>query len=83
MWAYYLETVLYRDRYADSSVTFGIGNWFYPQIFLYLDDRAIGRYKLFSALTDDVHDRQTLKERLLSLYPEEKNVINQAFLRYI
>lgn len=83
MWAYYLETVLYRDRYADSSVTFGIGNWFYPQIFLYLDDRAIGRYKLFSALTDDVHDGQTLKERLLSLYPEEKNVINQAFLRYI
>lgn len=83
MWAFYIQTVLFRERYSDTSVTFGTGYWFYPQIFLYLNDRALGRYKIFKALTEDVCDRETLQDRLLSLYPEEKNLINQAFLRYI
>lgn len=83
MWAFYLQTVLYRERYQESSVTFGTGNWFYPQIFLYLDDRAITRSRIFQALTDDVTDRSRLQDRLVSMYPEERNVINQAFLRYV
>lgn len=83
MWAYYIQTIMMRDRYEGITGAFGTNYWFSPQIFLYLDDRALGRYRIFSALTEDVRNRDTLQERLLSLYPEEENTINQAFLRYL
>ena len=83
MWAYYVETMMYRDRYEGSTSSFGTSFWFYPQIFLYLNERGLDRYKIYAALTPDVTDRTVLQSRLLSLYPEYKNVINQAFLRYL
>ena len=83
MWAYYMQTVLYRDRYPESPRTFGTEFWFYPQIMLYLDDRGLDRFKLFLGFSSDVTDRETLQARLISLYPEYKNTINQAFSRYI
>ena len=82
MWAYYIQTRFYRDRYPDSAASFGTTFWFYPQIFFFLDERGLARHRLFAALTSDVHDRDALKLRLQSLYPEYKNAINQAFNRY-
>lgn len=81
MWAYYLQTRMYQDRYGSSEV-FGTGYWFSPQILLYLDQRGIGRFKLFNALGSDVTDRDKLQDKLVALYPEMKSTINQAFGRY-
>jgi len=83
MWAYYMQTLLYRQRYQGSETSFGTSFWFYPQIFLYLNDRGLDSYKIFCSLTKDVTDRVTLQSRMLSLYPENKNIINQVFLRYL
>lgn len=83
MWAYYVQTRLYRDRYPDGSLSFGTSFWFSPQIFLYLDERGLDRFKIFSALTEDVTDRDILKDKLLALYPESKSIITQAFVRYL
>ena len=33
MWAYYLESMMYKDRYGGSFPSFGTSTWFYPQIF--------------------------------------------------
>lgn len=82
MWAYYNETRFYRDRYPSDERSFGTGYWFKPQIFFFMDERGITRYKIFRALTDDIHDAGMLKEKLLSMYPECKTIINQAFERY-
>ena len=81
MWAYYLENVFYRERYNEEFLS-GTTYWFYPQIMMYMDERGIGRYKIFNALTADITDRDLLQKRLVSLYPECKSMINQAFSRY-
>lgn len=82
MWAYYMETKLYRERYPDSQAIFGTSWWFYPQIFLYLDDRGLSRYQISKALPEGVTDRDLLREKLLVLYPEFKTNILLAFNRY-
>ena len=83
MWAYYIENLLYRERYGYTDKFYGNKYWFCPQIFMYLDERGMNRFKIFVALTSDVHSRDALKSRLLSLYPESKSMINEAFNKYL
>lgn len=81
MWAYFNEMELVRRRYDDEYLN-GTNFWFSPQIFLYMSDRGLGRSKIFNALTSDITDPETLQKKLVSLYPENKSLINQAFARY-
>ncbi len=82
MWAYYMQTRLYKDRYPDSATIFGTSFWFYPQIFNYMDDRGLSCYKAFNALLPSVTNRDELKEKLVQLYPDAKTMILLAFNRY-
>lgn len=82
MWAYYLQSKFYRERYGMPDVAFGTGFWFRPQILLYLDDRGLNRYRIFAALTSDINSREMLQKKLTSMYPEFKSTIIQAFGRY-
>ena len=81
MWAYYMQGSMYKDRYGDK-VNFGTEYWFSPQIFTYLEEKGMDRYKIFDSLSSDVIDRTTLKKRMTSLYPQFKTSINQAFSKY-
>ena len=81
MWAYFNEMELVRRRYDEEYLN-GTGFWFSPQIFLYMSDRGLGRARIFNALTSDITDIATLQKKLVSLYPENKSLINQAFARY-
>ena len=83
MWAYYVENVLYRERYGATDKFYGGKYWFSPQILMYLDERGMNRFKIFVALTSDVHSVDSLRSRLLSLYPESKSMINEAFNKYL
>ncbi len=82
MWAYYIESKMYKDRYGGTFPTFGTSYWFYPQIFRYLDERGIGADKIFSVLNKDVISKEDLKNELISTYPESRNIIEQVFSRY-
>lgn len=82
MWAYYMQSRMYHDRYGGPDVLFGTSSWFYPQIFYDMDKRGVNRYKIFKALDDKVCDRDELQERLVTLYPESKTTILSAFNRY-
>ena len=82
MWAYYLQSKFYRERYNMPDIAFGTQFWFYPQILLYLDDRGLNRFRIFAALTSDINSREMLKKKLTSMYPEYKSDIIQAFGRY-
>lgn len=82
MWAYYMQTRLFRERYSGSGAAFGTTFWFFPQIFNYMDERGLTCYKTFNALTPDVHDKEALRMKLLRLYPDAKTLINLAFSSY-
>lgn len=82
MWGYYMQNIIYRERYPHWSYTYGLKWWFRPEIFLYLDERGLGRDKIFAALSADVHSREVLQQRLKSLYPEFRDYINEAFSLY-
>ena len=82
MWAYYLESRMYKDRYGGSFPTYGTSYWFYPQIFRYLDERGISPAEIFSVLGEIVNSREALRSALLLAYPAKKDMIDQVFNRY-
>lgn len=78
----YCQSVLYRRHYTGSDALFGSGEWFSPQLLMYLDERGLGLEKISPLFTTDVVDMEVLKLKMLSYYPEFKTVINEAFARY-
>ena len=82
MWAYYMESKMYKDRYGGAFPAFGTDYWFHPQIHRYLDDRGLTPHRQFAALQKDVCSREDLQNRLFALYPEKYSIIEQVFSRY-
>ena len=82
MWAYFLESVLFQDRYGGDLPAFGTSFWFYPQIFRYLYERGMTCTDLFRALKSDVTSRDDLQDALITLFPEQERTISQVFNRY-
>ena len=82
MWAYYLESRMFKDRYGGAFPTFGTSYWFYPQIFRYLDERGVSPADMFAVLTDQVTSLSELRNALISAYPKKRTVIEQVFSRY-
>ena len=82
MWAYFLESVLFQDRYGGDLPAFGTAFWFYPQIFRYLYERGMTCADLFKALKTEVTSRDDLLDALVTLFPEQERTIYQVFNRY-
>ena len=82
MWAYYLESKFFKDRYGGAFPTFGTSYWFYQQIFRFLNERGMSVSAMFSVLKDDVTSRQALKESLMTSYPDKRTMVEQVFSRY-
>lgn len=82
MWGYYMENEQMMSRYNLATASKGLSYWFCPQIFMYMSERGVGYNKICRALGPEVKDVAALKSKLLSLYPEQKSMIIQAFERY-
>lgn len=82
MWAYYLESKLFEERYHYHWATFGSGNWFFPQILSALEERGVSTGEIYAALKPDVNTRDKLQESLIAVVPEKRNLIHQIFERY-
>ena len=83
MWAYYLSSILYKERYGGTLRDFGADNWFKPQILRYMDQRGVGRDVIFKALSQkEVVDIVSLRSTLIRLAPAKKTMIEQAFALY-
>ncbi len=82
MWAYFLQEILYRDRYGGEMTSSGLIYWFRPQIFRYLYDRGFTVARIFMALSEDADNAQSLKKELRTLYPDDAETIEQVFSRY-
>lgn len=82
MWAYYLESMMHKDRYGGYVPDSGESFWFKPQILKYLDERGVGREVIFGAMKSDVASVTSLREAIIKACPEKQTVIEQAFARY-
>ena len=82
MWGYFMESVLFQDRYGGDIPTFGTSFWFYPQIFRYLYERGMSCAQIFRALKSNVTSRDDLLDSLVELYPERESTLAQVFSRY-
>ena len=82
MWAYYLESRIFKDRYGGPFPTFGTSFWFYPQIFRSLDERGFKCSDIFDVLEADVTSKSLLRSALINAYPAKRTVIEQVFNRY-
>lgn len=82
MWAYYVESTMYQERYGGPMPQFGTGFWFSPQIFRYLDQRGFSRSDFLEAMQSDVTSLDVLQSRLVSMFPEKARMIEQVFVKY-
>lgn len=83
MWAYYLESRMFKDRYGGNFPSYGTSYWFYPQIFRQLDERGITASDMFSVLDDGVTSKADLKSALVTAFPEKKTTVEQVFSKYL
>ncbi len=82
-WAYFLQSKMFKDRYGGTMPTFGTSFWFHPQVFRYLNDRGFSISDLFHVLREDVNSEEDLKNALISNHTSQKQIIEQAFTRYL
>lgn len=82
MWAYFMESKLFKDRYGGSMPEFGTSWWFYPQIFRYLYERGFTCSEICAVLNGEAVSRETLQAALIEKYPDRQALIEQVFERY-
>jgi hypothetical protein len=82
MWAYYMESLMYKTRYGGDFPSFGNGYWFKPEVLRYLHKNGFTCNEIFSSLDDDVTSRNDLEQELISRFPSRKTNIVQAFDKY-
>ena len=82
VWAYFMESVLFKDRYGGSMPDVGTSYWFRPQILRYLYERGMKCGDIFKALKPSVCSMDDLQDELITLYPERETQIRQVFNRY-
>ncbi len=82
MWAYYLESMMQKDRYGGYVPDSGDDFWFKPQILKYIDERGVGRDVIFASMSKDVTSTTAFRDALIESCPEKSTMIEQAFARY-
>ena len=82
MWAYYIESLLYKERYGGNFPSSGNGSWFKPEILRYLHQNGFASSEIFSVFDSAVDSRDDLEKELISKYPARKSKIVQAFDKY-
>lgn len=83
MWGYYLESLIYRNRYGGDFPTFGNSYWFKPVIFRYLNERGMTCADIFKALDADVNSSKSLERALITDHPTKRSIVERAFDKYL
>ena len=83
MWAYYLSSKMYYERYGGSYPVFGTSHWFYPQILRYVEELGVSCHEIFSVMNEPVTSRDALKRAMISSYPDIADGIELIFNRYM
>lgn len=82
MWAYYMQSLMYKGRYGGDFPTAGNSYWFKPDILRYLHKNGLSCSDMFLAMDASVDSRSDLEKALLAKFPSKKSKITQAFDKY-
>lgn len=82
MWAYYMESVLYKGRYGGNLQSFGNGNWFKPEILRELHRNGFTSKEIFSVLYNNVDSKSDLENELIYQFSSRRTKIVEAFDKY-
>ena len=82
MWAYYLESLMFKERYGGDFPTFGNSMWFKPEILRYLHKKGFTASNIFSTLDASSNSKDNLEKSLISKFPSKSSQIVQAFDKY-
>lgn len=82
MWAYYLASKMWYERYGGTYPAYGTSFWFYPQILRYVEETGIGCWEIFSLLNSSVCNIDDLRRALMSYCPEKSDQLALIFSRY-
>lgn len=82
MWAYYLSSKMYYDRYGGEYPSFGSSFWFHPQVLRYVEQCGISCWEICSLLGPSVASGDALKRALMAYSPDKADRIEQIFNRY-
>lgn len=82
MWAYYMESLMYKGRYGGDFPSFGNGYWFKPEILRELHRNGFTSSNIFSALDNDVDSKDDLEKELIQQYSSKRSKIVLAFDKY-
>ena len=82
MWAYYLENMLYKERYGVNP-QHGRSNWFHPEILTALEDGGVTRAQIFASLKPSVTSAEAFKDELIYVCPSKKSLITNMFKKYL
>lgn len=83
MWAYYLSSRMWQDRYGGEYPAFGTSFWFYPQIFRYMEQKGLEPDEIISVMDAEVNSKDALQSALIAAYPEYSDYVELIFNRYI
>ena len=81
MWAYYIENMLYKERYG-SNPGFGANYWFKPQILMDLENGGVHRSDICASLGLYSNDIASFKSALLENCSGKATLINKTFSKY-
>lgn len=79
MWAYYMQSLMYKDRYGGDFPTFGNSFWFKPEVLRNLHRKGLTCSDIFSVLDEDVDSARSLERALIASFPTRRSQIEQAF----
>lgn len=82
MWAYYMESLMYKNRYGGDFPSFGNGYWFKPDILRHLHKNGFTSNEIFSVMGSDVDSKDDFERALIDKYPSRNTKIVQAFDKY-
>lgn len=82
MWAFFLGSSIYKDRYGGGMPQYPDYLWFRPEILGYLYERGTSRQEIFRALKPEVKSVDGLQKALTQMYPEREELIADTFARY-
>lgn len=82
MWAYYMESLMYKGRYGGTLPSFGNGYWFKPDVLRYLHNNGFKCAEIFSAFDSDATSKDALEQGLIAHYSSRQSKITQAFDKY-
>ena len=83
MWAYFMSSKMWQDRYGGDYPAFGTSFWFYPQILRYIEQKCMECWEILSVMDETVTSRDALQRALMSFSPEDSDYIELIFNRYM